>query len=277
MPHSKRSPFRRTTLISLLLALLLFSCAEQPVGYIYRPIERDEVFLARLTGDVVSTMYVKMDAAVGYLENASHTSNYQTILPSGWLALSVTDSITGEQYTGYSRNYLDQQFHGLRFDKRPDPNAIRTPSDIEFSYVQIRNFPNSRTTGFYLDVDERMHMMVEYADSRQNPDFVQGWLNMTRAVEFEEEIDIGDGQTDTYSYYVYPLWIVRIENFSINPLDHSGHLIFEGTFPHQDEAGEYQNDHVSGEINIESDGTGRGEMSLYGDPVASINFTGRGS
>src|SRR4030042_4857912 len=121
----------------------------------------------------------------------------------------MQDTLTGAWYTVYYYSYRDQRYQGLRFDKHPDPQAIRTPSNIEYQYITLRNFRNDRNNEFYMDIDENQYMVVEYADNRQNADFVEAWLSVRRAVEFVEVITTGDFEY-SYSYYMYPSWIIRI-------------------------------------------------------------------
>jgi len=268
-------------LIKLTIALFfltagLFSCAEQPTGYIYRPTQRDEVAVSRLVENVVSSLYDNMDLSVGFLEDASHTNNYATILPAGWQAIPFVDTTSGAPYTLYFHNFLDQKYQSIRFDKNPLEGAVRMPSDIEYSFLKLRNFFNERSFEFYMDVDEYIHLVVEYSQNRNDPHHVEGWFDIKRAVEFEEEIQIGD-YISTYEYYMYPTWVIRIEDFSTDALDHSARLIIEGTFPHRDEIDNFQNDHVTGDITMQANGTGSGEIRLYGKPISRVYFTSRGA
>ena len=177
-------------LIKLTIALFfltagLFSCAEQPTGYIYRPTQRDEVAVSRLVENVVSSLYDNMDLSVGFLEDASHTNNYATILPAGWQAIPFVDTTSGAPYTLYFHNFLDQKYQSIRFDKNPLEGAVRMPSDIEYSFLKLRNFFNERSFEFYMDVDEYIHLVVEYSQNRNDPHHVEGWFDIKRAVEFE--------------------------------------------------------------------------------------------
>ena len=277
MPRKpKFTHLAQTILLLVITSALFIGCAEQPTGYVYRPLERDVVSMSRITVDVVSSLYDQLDIAVGFLEDASQTSNYATILPAGWMEAPMQDTLTGDWYTIYYYNYLDQSYQGLRFDKNPDPQAIRTPSNIEYQYTTLRNFFNERNSEFYIDIEQNQYMVIEYADNRQNPDLVEGWFSVRRAVEFIEEITIGDFET-TYSYYQYPSWIIRIKDYTTDPDDNAGRLIIEGTFPHRDELDNFRNDHVSGEITLKEDGSGSGEMRLFGEPVSKIHFTSRGA
>ncbi|NQU04850.1 MAG: hypothetical protein HQ568_02055, partial [Calditrichaeota bacterium] len=288
-------------------------CEEQPLGYIYRPSTSDESSVARIASKMVSSMYDHIDMAVGFLEDASHTNRYDTILPAGWvedyIIISSVDSTVAIDYdlttinadridildtldnmlairivldldTLYIHNHLDQKLQGLRFDTDPIAGAVRTPSNIEYGFNAYRNFENFRTGSYYLDIYESSHLIIEYADmdavgDRRDPNHVQGWAEMTRAVKFEETINPGtDGEFERV-YYEYPTWIIGIENFSADQFDQNSRLVIEGTFPHLDDLDYYREDHVSGIIEIGPDGTGQGELSLYGEPIVRLYFTGR--
>lgn len=319
--HTRAFNLIKYTFTLLLLAGVLIGCSEQPLGYIYRPTESDEVTLARTTTDVISSVFDHLDMAARFLEDASRTSRWDTILPAGWSELyNITDSepdtvlieeigsieadrvvivdtifvVDGTDTleillainkvdldTLYWHNYLDQKYEILEIDKDPLETAVRTPSNLEYRFIELRNFFNSRTDQFYVDIYESSHIIIEYSSSenpgdRQDPHNVQGWLDITRAVEFEETIDYGDFDYD-YTYYEYPTWVLHIESYSINPQDHSAQIQIEGTFPHLDEADNYRKDHVTGEITIHGNGKGSGVVSLFGEPVALIYFTGRGA
>ena len=259
----------RFALILSFLAAGMFSCSEEPLGYIYRPTQKDEVDLARHTERVVSSMYDHLDEVVTLLDEASHTTDYMAILPGGWQAVT-------EVVGGFRRNYLDRTYQMLIFDSNPMSGAIRTPSNIEYYYTSLINFENWRTGEFYTDIDEYMHLTVEYAEGRTDLKNVEGWFNIKRSIKFEEEVETEYGSY-TWTYYQYPTWIIRIEDFSIDPYDQHARLVIEGTFPHLDEINQYREDHVSGEISISEDGVGVGEMYLYGEPAVRIYFTGRGA
>ncbi|MDP8239531.1 MAG: hypothetical protein P9X24_10615 [Candidatus Hatepunaea meridiana] len=259
----------------LILTVLLSGCSEQPLGYVYQPTSSNISRLAWVTVDIVGMVFDHMDESVGFLEDASHTNNWETILSGGWIAIPTVDSVSGNPYTLFYNNYMDQKFKTLRFDKQIVNDAIRTPSDVEYTYVTLRNFRNNRNNEIYTDTDDNLHLIIEYSDARQDPKNVNGWMNITRSVPFVEEI-VNEEGTQSWVYYMHPTWVIRIEDFSTDPLDQSARLVIEGTFPHNDETGNYRADHVSGEIIIQSNGTGVGELNLYGEPVIRLHFTGRG-
>ncbi len=302
---------QKTFLLLSFLMLGMIGCEEQPLGYIYRPSTSDESSVARIASNMVSSMYDHLDMATGFLEDASHTNRYDTILPAGWVEeykivssqadtvaisfdlstieadrVDIVDTLDNmlaiiilDLDTLYFHNHLDQKQQFLHFDRIPLSGAVRTPSSIEYGYNAFCNFFNYRSSSWYLDIYESSHLIIEYADKnavgdRQDPNHVQGWAEMTRAVKFEETIDLGDIEYD-YVYYEYPTWIIRIEDFSTDPFDQSSRLVIEGTFPHSDDIDNYREDHVSGVVEIGSDGVGQGEISLYGKPIVKLYFTGR--
>jgi hypothetical protein len=306
--------FLFTLNIFLLASILLFglnACEQQPLGYVYRPDVSDEASVAMVTAEVVSMIYDRLDMASGFLEDASHTNKYSTILPAGWvedytIVSSVNDtvaidfdltSINADRVdildtldnmlvirkvdldTLYMHNHLDKILQTLSFDNEPVAGAIRTPSSLEYGYDDYRNFFNFRTSTMYRDIYENSNINIEYADNaevgdRQDPNHIQGWAEITRSLQFIETINNGDFEYD-YVYYVYPTWVFRIEGFSVDPLDQSCRIAIEGTFPHNDDLNNYRDDHVSGVIEIGANGVGQGEMSLYGNPIAKLYFTGR--
>ena len=274
--HNPLFSFIKLTLVLSFFAVGLIGCAEQPLGYIYRPTQSDEVTLARTATDVISSIYDHMDLATRLLEDASRTNRWDTILPPGWV-----EGYDMDLGLMYFHNYLDQKYEFLLIDKDPLPGAVRTPSDIEYRYMELRNFLNTRTWEYYIDIYERSTLKIEYADDenpgdRRDPYNVQGWLDITRALPFEETIVFDDYEYD-YTYYEYPTWVLHIENFSIDPSDHRARIQIEGTLPHRDETEKYREDHVTGKIVIHADGTGSGELSLYGEPVVIIHFLNRGA
>ncbi|MCF7810132.1 hypothetical protein K9N50_03995 [bacterium] len=298
-------------LLASFLLIGLNACEEQPLGYVYRPDVSDEASVARVTAEIVSMMYDRLDMASGFLEDASHTNRYSTILPAGWVEeynivssendtvainfdltsinadrVDVLDTLDNmlaisivDLDTFYTHNHLDNVLQKLSFDTEPVAGAVRTPSSLEYGYDDYRQFFNFRTSTFYRDINESSNMNIEYADNavvgdRQDPNHIQGWTQVTRSVAFSETIDLGDYEYD-YIYYEYPTWIMKIEKFSVDPTDQSSRILIEGTFPHNDDLDIYREDHVSGEIEIGANGVGEGEMSLYGKPIAKLYFTGR--
>ncbi len=258
------------------LAALLCSCAEQPVGYIFTPTQRDQVSLARTTVEMINALYSHTDQAAGFLDAAALTTDYSKILPEGWDSTLAVDPDDGTPYTLYLRNYLDKDFYFLRFDSDPMRGSVRSPSDLEYQFYESRSFQNVFTSDFYSDINEGRELVIEYTDGRQDPLNVDGWFNMWQSVAFEEEVDIG-GQAGSYSYsyYLRVYWMFRIQDFSIDARDQRSRIVIDGTFPVYDEAGDYRQPHVSGEITIESNGSGRGEMYMYGEPMARLHFTAR--
>jgi len=319
--HTRAFKLIKYIFVFFLLVGGLIGCAEQPSGYIYRPTESDEVTLARATTEIISSIFDHLDMATRFLEDASRTDRWDTILPPGWIEIydiadSERDTVSIEDIgsveadavdvldtifvvdgtdtldillainkldldTLYLHNYLDQKYEILEIDKDPLEGAVRTPSNLDYRFIELRNFFNQRTSEFYVDIYESSHLIIEYADGenpgdRKDPQNVNGWLDITRAVPFEETIDLGDFEYD-YTYYQYPTWVMNIKDFTIDPYDHSAKIRIEGTFPHVDEAENYRKDHVSGEINIYSNGKGTGVMSLFGEPIALLHFIGRGA
>ncbi len=267
-------------IITVLLALLLITtfmvngCEEQPVGYIFNPTQRDQIQVVRTLYDFLQALYDHTDQAARFLDEAALTNDYSSVLPEGWLPLQNS---SGNLF--YLRNYLDQQFHILEFDAEPSIDAVRTPSDLVYNYLEIGSFRDSFTQSFYGDTSEAFNLTIEYSGDRQETEFVDGIFQIQRAVEFEVEIPIAGqdgGSTSVTDYYwVLVTWLMNIERYSIDPDDQRARITLDGMFPYDDETYERHEIHVSGEIEIDKNGRGIGEMWLYGEPVARIHFTGR--
>ncbi len=270
-------PPRAAVVSSAVIAavMLIAGCAEQPTDYIYTPTHRDHSKLAQTAVTVLDAIYEHTDQAASYLDKASLTDDYLSLLPSGWAPYQMVDSTTGEPYILYTRNYLDQHYYGLRFDVKPVNGAVRSPSDLQYTYIEINSLQNPVTNEFYGNVNQTRRLSIEYSDQRRDANFVDGMFEIRRIVPFEEEIEVAGAGTVTYNVYVTVNWLVKIERFSIDPNDQRARLVIEGIMPLYDEAGQYQQPHVSGEININTRGRGTGDLSLYGDPAVRLHITGR--
>lgn len=267
----------RNFVVVMLLAALLAGCAEQPVGYLFEPEPWDQIRLTRTAAEVLDNVYEFFDMGSGFLESAVLTSDYRSFLPQGWLV--VVDSLTGD--TTYTNNFLDQKFLELRFDPVPIPGAIRIPSSLSMGYVEIGSFYNIVVGAYYGDTSRSVDLSIEYANNRQDVRFLDGWYQIKQSIPFtfDIEVSIGGGQSGTFTQLTYldMIWLVRIEDFSVGTQDQHAKIFIEGAFPMLDEAGNYQAPHVSGEIRINSDGSGIGEMSLHGIPATRIRFRQRTS
>jgi len=267
-----------TTAIRLILTLvglsLFIGCSEQPSGYVFTPTQRQHSTLAQATVDIVSSIYTHADQAATYLDRASLTDDYITLLPGGWYQYVLIDTVTGQPYTLYHYSYLDQKFYFLRFDPNPMPNAVRSPSSLQYTFVEINSYQNPLTNDFFGDISETRNLMLEYSNNRQDYTSIDGWFEVRKIVPFEEEIETAAG-TYTYNVWVSVTWQIRIEHFSIDPNDQRTRLVIEGVTPIYDEAGDYHICHISGEINIDARGSGKGDIWFYGEPAIRLNFTGR--
>jgi len=265
------------SLSSMSAILWLVGCAEQPAGYIYTPSEGQIVDLALLTAEGIGVLYDQADQAGHFLEAASLTNDYSSILPEGWYA--SLDTSGGTPHIVYIRNYLDQQFNIMSFDWTPQPGAVRTPSVIAYKFIEIRSYYNQITYQAYGDVTEQRELSLEYANHRSDPLNADGWYSVSRNTPFEYEIEIsgqgGQNQKVTQTYYEDVTWLIRLENFSLDPDDQRARLVIDGTFPQRDEEGRRQEPHVSGVITIDGKGYGGGTVNLYGEPVFTLEFRGR--
>ncbi len=265
-----------TAIIWVIIAttMILSGCEEQPTGYIYKPMQRDQIQVASTVFDFLHELYNHTDEAANFLNEAALTNDYASVLPEGWLP-----STDGMGNTYYERNYLDQQFQDLWFDPNPNNNAIRTPSELRFNYLEIGSFLNYYDRTFYADTSETFSLAIEYSNARQDPQHVDGLFQIQRAVEFftEGTTVLQDGSSVSYSenYWVLVTWLIKIDQFSVDPDDHSGHFTFDGIFPFDDETYQRHEAHVSGEVTLDKNGRGNGEVWLMGEPVARIRFNGR--
>lgn len=272
--------YNRFVSIAILLSLMIFAglftgCSEQPVGYIFSPTNRHQSTLARTTAEVVNAIYHHADQAAVYLDRASLTDDYISLLEGGWLETMLIDTTTGQPYTLYYRSYLDQEHYILRFDREPMAEAVRTPSSLDYTFLEIKSYQNRVTNEFYGNVSDYLQISIEYANNRQNHRSVDGWFEIQRTVVFEEEIETAGAGTVTVPIYVGVSWQVKVENYSIDTDDQRSGIIIDGIMPIYDDAGEYHRTQVSGRIDINSRGQGFGEIWLYGEPAARIYFTGR--
>ena len=270
----------RLTAILVLTALtsvFWLGCADQPTGYVYTPSEGQVVDLVYVTLNVISTLYDHCDEATQFLEASSLTDNYASILPEGWLA--APDTTGGTLHTIYVKNFLDQKFNLMRFDPDPKAGAVRTPSSIQYQFLQVGSFQNPVTSRFYGDLTENRQLVLEYSKNRQDPTRVNGWFTLTRLTAFEYEIEVrgqtGGSTTVTQFYYENVSWIVRIEDYSMDIGDQSARLVIDGTFPQRDEEGNRQEPHVAGVIDVDASGRGSGIIALGSEPAFKLNLKGR--
>lgn len=271
MPRSKFS----IPLLSLLAITTLFSgCAEQPYGYIFVPEQRDQVNLARQAVDFISALYDHADAASGLLEKAGLTDSYSTILPDGWVEVSMP----ADTFYHFYKNYLDKEVSELKINRTPTPGALRTPSGLFYNFYSFASNQNSVTNEFYGSVDQVQMADIRYSDNYQNLKYIDAWYSISKSVPFEQEIEVqAQGSAVNYSYDVFLSvgWSMKVEKFSIDPRDQSGKIIIEGQFPILDDENIIQQCHVSGTFNINSKGVGGGDIWLLGQPAARLSFTGR--
>ncbi|MBM3326165.1 MAG: hypothetical protein FJY65_04155 [Calditrichaeota bacterium] len=260
------------------IVLLLGGCSEQPHGYIFTPQPRDQVAVARQMGNYISTLYNHTDEAVGYLVDASLTPNYQSILPQGWMDITVYDTVTGlprTPYYSFLKNYLDQKLNLLQIDRNPAPSAVRHPSNLDYYYYEIGSYQNRLTSSFNGNVLQTRRLNVQYANELRDPDNIEGWYSQRRNLQFTYEISVQGSQTFSLPYYYPASWSSRILNYSIAVNDQRGSIIVEGIVPMNDRAGQYQEPHVSGRFNIDRNGKGGGDIWLNGELSARMTFTSR--
>jgi len=253
----------------------LTGCEEQPIGYIFSPTQRDKTTMARTAGTVINAIYEHTDEAVIYLDQASLTDDYGSLLLGGWQAFAAIDSVDSTVFTYYARTYLDQKYYFLRFDKEPDPSAVRTPSNLDYNFTELRSYQNQATSEFFGDISQIRQLSIEYSDNRQDHRNVDGWLYIRTLIPIEREYETAGAGTVTYTINILVRWQVRLERYSIDPNDHRSRMVIAGIFPINDEAGEYHSAQVSGEIILDAKGKGSGDLWLYGEPAVRMNFTGR--
>lgn len=259
----------------LIISTLIPGCAEQPVGYNYQARQRDHSILARTTLEVVNAVYQATDETVDYLVKASLTDDYGSILPDGWIKKTRIDPDTEIPFDVYILNYLDQDYSTMAFDLIADENAIRTPSSIAYEKFELKSYQNGITNKFFWDISRELRQRVEYSNNRRDHLNVDGWSYIGKLIQVEEEFEVAGGQTVTYTISLLVRWNIKVEKFSIDPKDQSSRLLFTGIMPVRAEDGEFLRNQISGEINIDKDGKGSGEMSYYGEPSIKLYFTGR--
>lgn len=257
---------------------LIVGCAEQPYGYVFTPTGRDQLNVARLSISFLGELYDHADEAAGYLNSAGLTTsnNYRSILPDGWVDSTSYDTNGLPQapmFTFY-RNFLDKQYSALGIPVTPTPGAVRNPARLMYAYTEIASALNRVTNEFYGQAKISRRFDVYYADSYTNPDFVEGWFSIRKIEMFEQEIEIG-GSNQSYQIPLSVPWAMKVERFSVDRADQRGHIIIDGIFPIMDETGIIQQTHISGVFNVAADGTGTGEVSLFGEKCARITLTGR--
>jgi len=263
-----------------ILSALTVSCAEQPSGYIFTIKHRDKVNVARQAADFISDLYTHSDQAAAFLSDAGLTTDYRSILPDGWVDSTNYDSLGQPRapFFDFFRNYLDKQYYALAFPSVPTPGSVRNPDRIWYNFVQIASVQNTITNEFYGQANQIRSLQASYSDNLTNSAFIEGWFSIRKVVKFEQEMEIsigGRSTRQTIPFYLSVPWMMRIERFSVNSNDQRGRIIIDGVFPILDETNIIQNCHVSGEFNIAANGTGEGEVWLYGERTAHIIFTGR--
>ncbi len=273
--HSLRLPLAILPLLGFLVG-----CAEQPYGYIFKPEHRDQVNLARQTTDFLSSLYDHSDAAGRFLTNAGLTTDYRSILPDGWVDETPRDTMghpIASKFS-FSRDYLDQQFFDLNIDTAAAPNAIRNPATLNYDFREVASAQNGITRQFFGQTVEVRKLQISYGDLLRNPNFLDGWFSMRRIVAFDQELEVlvsGKAQKVTYKIYLPVTWVMKIKQFSIDVNDQRSHIVIDGLFPIYDKVGDVQECHVSGELVINTDGSGGGDVWLFGQPCVRLTFTGR--
>ncbi|MBM3329537.1 MAG: hypothetical protein FJY67_08720 [Calditrichaeota bacterium] len=268
--------------IILLPVLIFFSgCSEQPQGYIFEPQQRDYVNATYQVAEFLGTLYGHTDAAVSFMSQAAQTHDYRAILPQGWRDLTAYDTTgrpRGAQFL-FLHNYLDQKYYQMLLDRDPTPGAVRTPSNIEYNYLEIGAGQNPITSSFYGNIAEVRRIKVTYADNLRNPDYVEGWYSLRKALPYTYYIQIevpGQGSgTFGQRFYYNATWSARIERFSTALNDQRSRIVIDGTLPMLDRQGGYQEPHLSAEFNINRDGSGSGEVWLHGEPASRVRLEGR--
>jgi len=259
----------------LIVSTIIPGCAEQPVGYHYETRHRDHSVLARASLEIINAIYQATDETANFLVQASLTDDYGSILPDSWIMQQRTDSLTNKPFTYYFQNYLDQDYSALRFDRTTDANSVRTPSTIAYERFELKSYQNNITNEFYWDISRELRQEVEYSNNRQDHLNVDGWSYVRKVIQVEEEFEVTGGQTVTYTINLLVDWNINISKFSIDPSDQSSHLSFSGIMPVRAENGDFLRNQVSGEITIDKNGKGVGDLSFYGEPSVRIHLTGR--
>ncbi len=262
-------------LFALVASTFITGCEEQPVGYLFEPSQRDRSSVAQASVVVLNKVFEHTDQAATYLDRSALTSNYKDMLIGNWQELTVPDSVTNELYTLYYQSILDRKHYFLRFDREVMPDASRSPSSVDYTLVEIRSFLDLRTNEFYGQSSEARNLTLEYSNSRQDIKNVDGWFDLSSIIPLEIEFEGAGVGTVTLVEWVGINWQIRIENFSINPDDHTARVVIAGSYPLWDRNGNFFTTQIAGEINIRSDGRGSGTISLRGEPVAKLHLTGR--
>lgn len=275
MQHSRKKFVFVVLLLAIATGTFIVGCEDQPVGYIFSPTQRDRSSVAQASVVVLNKIFAHTDQATSYLERSALTTNYRDMLVGNWQVIPAQDSITHDPYTLYYQSILDKKHYFLRFDREEMLNSLRTPSSLDFTYIEVRSFQDPRTSEFYGQTSESRHLTLEYSDNRQDIKNVDGWFDLLTRIPIEIDVAVAGEGSVTIEEWIWIDWQVRIEKYSIDPDDHTAKIVIAGWFPLFDRNNDYTAAQVSGVINIRSDGRGSGTMSLRGEPVAKLYLTGR--
>ncbi len=272
--------FCKSTVGLILIAVIsvstfLTGCEEQPAAYVFSPTQRDETNFARTIAEIVDLFYQHADDAAQFLDQAALTDDYGSLLLGGWNPHVLNDSLTGDPYTVFGRNYLDQKYYSLRFDRDPDAGAVRTPSNLDYTYLDLLSYQNRQTSEFNPDINQSLVFTMEYSDNRQDPKNLDGWFDVRKIIPVEQELETAGAGTQTYFINILVRWQIKVENFSIDKDDHRARLVFSGVYPIYDSAGETHQTLVEGGITLDANGVGVGDFSFYGERVVRLNLTGK--
>lgn len=267
--------FVTTAVVCLLLSLSFWGCEEQPEDYYFEPDSRDVTNYADAVFLMIDVLYNDMDEATNYLEQASLTEDYGSLFIGGWESFPMVDTVTSETYTMYYKNYQQRDHYFLRFDRDPQPDAVRQPSSIDYTFTEVQSYQNPRTSEFYGQNSGSSQCLIEYSDNRQDYRNVEGWFLSHIRLPVIETAEVAGGFEYSYTTYLDLVWNVNIEEYSMDPNDQSCKMSFTGVFPIRDERNVYHQTQGSGEIIINAEGKGRGTVSLYGDPIANLYFENR--
>lgn len=259
----------------ILSAAILAGCAEQPYGYVFAPQQRDQVNATGQCIAFINSLYLHTDQGSQILSDAAKTTDYITILPEGWQDIST---MTVSPYYTYSRNYLDKEHYLLQIAKDQPASAVLSPASLTYAYSDSISTWNNAAERFYANSNESRRLDISYGDSYRNSQKLNGWFWIRKIEKFEQSIQIqaGDSKAD-YTYFLYfPVtWSFHIEDFSTALDDQSSKISFDGSFPIYDEMGKMQYPHISGTMEFKDDGSGGGDLWLYGEKCAKITFSGR--
>ncbi|MBT3233060.1 MAG: hypothetical protein HN356_09605 [Calditrichaeota bacterium] len=262
-------------LFAVVASTFVTGCDEQPVGYLFEPSNRDHSSVAQASVVALNKIFEHTDQAAAFLDQSALTSDYKDMLIGNWQEFEVPDSLTNELYTLYYLSVLDKEHYFLRFDREVMPDALRSPSSLDFRYVEVRSFQDRRTNEFFGQTSESRSMSLEYANNRQDIKNVDGWFDLQTLVPIEIDVDIAGAGSVTIEEWVGINWQIRIEDYSVDTDDHSAKIIIAGLFPLFDRNSNFIIAQITGEINVRSDGRGSGTMFLRGEPVAKLHLTGR--